>query len=537
MAYLLGHLLSESAEKFPDRQAVTCNEESVTYEELEKLTDKLAKVLFAEGITRGDRVGVFLNKSIASITSIFGILKAGAAYVPIDRLAPPKRINYVVRNCGIKCLLTSQDKIGRVSQAFQEDLPLETIIVTDGSSDQSLEFQGSTKLLPWQAVLSFDDQSLPPSAHIDSDLAYILYTSGSTGNPKGVMITHLNALTFVNMADEFFSIEKEDRLSNHAPLHFDLSVFDIFTALKAGATVVIVPEKTSLFPIKLAEFIQNQRITVWNSVPSVLSLLATRVTLQNYDLTALRLILFAGEIFPVKYLRILKKYIPQAEFYNMYGQTEANSSTYYHVKEIPPDNKWKIPIGKAFPNFEVFALDENQKKIEKPGEEGELYVRGSSVAQGYWGDHQKTAASFVTNGYQLHHGERIYKTGDLVTLDAEANYIFIGRKDHMIKSRGYRVEIGEIETTLHSHPKILEVAVVAVPDDLIGNRIVAFLVPDAENSINKEDVIEFCSERIPRYMIPEAIEFRNSLPKTSTGKINKSLLAAETSAQSLKIPG
>ncbi|MFX0195081.1 MAG: amino acid adenylation domain-containing protein [Candidatus Hodarchaeota archaeon] len=537
MAYLLGHLLSESIHRFPDRQAVVCDGESMSYGELEKLANKLAMALRSEGVTRGDRVGIFLNKSIASIISVFGVLKAGATYVPIDRMAPPKRISYLVENCGIKCILTSQDKIQRIDQAVPEDLPLNSIILTDGSLDQSVELQGSMRLLQWEAVLSFDDQGVSASANTDSDVAYILYTSGSTGNPKGVMISHLNALTFVNMAHEFFNIEKEDRLSNHAPLHFDLSVFDIFTALKAGATLIIVPEKTSLFPVKLAECIQNNRITVWNSVPSALSLLAARVPLDNYDFAALRLILFAGEIFPVKHLRVLKKHIPRAEFYNMYGQTEANSSTYFPVGELPPDDQWRIPIGKAFPNFEVFALDENQRKIEKPGEEGELYVRGSSVAQGYWGDPQKTAASFVDNGSQPHYKERIYKTGDLVTLDEGGNYIFIGRKDHMIKSRGYRVEIGEIETTLYSHPRIREAAVVPIPDELIGNRIVAFLVPETENILRIEDVIDFCSERIPKYMIPESIEFRKSLPKTSTGKVDKNLLAAEISLESLRMRG
>jgi len=532
MVYLLQHLLSESANKFTDRQAIVFKDESITYKELENITNKLANTLFNKGISKGDRIGIFLNKSIASIIGIFGILKAGAAYVPIDPLTPVKRLRYIINNCGIECLITSPDKIAKINQAFEDNLLLKTIILTNDLPDY-LESQLCAKLVPWQAVSSVNDQRLLSMKPIDSDIAYILYTSGSTGNPKGVMISHLNSLTFVNMACEFFHIQKEDILSNHAPLHFDLSVFDIFTAIKAGATLVIVPESTSLFPINLAEFIENNKISVWNSVPSALSLLANCGALQKYDFTSLRLILFAGEIFPVKYLRLLKQYMPYAQFYNLYGQTEANSSTYYHIKDIPLDDKWNIPIGKAFPNFEVFAVDENQTIINMPGQEGELYVRGSSVAQGYWGNFEKTQSNFVGNKKQNHYQERVYITGDLVTLDKDGNYIFIGRKDHLIKSRGYRIEIGEIEATLYSHPQIKEATIVTIPDDLIGNRIVAFLVSDEDN-LTREDIISFCSNSLPAYMIPEKIEFRESLPKTSTGKIDRKLLASEVYLEPLK---
>jgi non-ribosomal peptide synthetase component F len=185
------------------------------------------------------------------------------------------------------------------------------------------------------------------------------------------------------MACDFFNITKEDILSNVSPLHFDLSVFDIYVAFKAGATVAIVPEDISMFPSKLAEFIQNNNITVWNSVPSVLSLLATYANLDTFDFSSLRLVLFAGEVFPVKYLRQLKKYIPSAQFYNIYGQTEANSSTYYLIDTVPEEDSSLIPIGKPFPNFNIFALDENGKKITEGGSKGELFVRAPTVASGY----------------------------------------------------------------------------------------------------------------------------------------------------------
>ena len=239
---------------------------------------------------------------------------------------------------------------------------------------------GSVKLIDWQGMREAARGDIPFTNTIESDLAYILFTSGSTGNPKGVMISHRNSLTFVNSAHDFFGIEMNDRFSNICPLHFDMSVFDLFVAFKAGASVVIVPESASIFPSQLAEYIEKKKISVWNSVPSALTLLANFTNLDKYDFSSLRLILFAGEVFPIKYLRRVQKAVPGGRFYNIYGQTEANSSTYYRVEQIPSDDTAVLPIGRSFPNFEVFALDEEGKKVKKPGEKGELYVRAASVA-------------------------------------------------------------------------------------------------------------------------------------------------------------
>jgi amino acid adenylation domain-containing protein len=364
----------------------------------------------------------------------------------------------------------------------------------------------------------------PVVNNIDSDIAYILFTSGSTGNPKGVMISHLNSLTFVNSVSNFFSIEKEDRFSNIAPLHFDMSIFDIFVAFKAGACVVVIPEAAAIFPMKLAEYISEKKISVWNSVPSALSLLATLKNLDTFDFSGLWLILFAGELFPLKYLRLLQKTIPEARFCNMYGQTEANSSTYYWVDQVPSDGSGTLPIGKALPNFEVFAIDENGKQIHDSGQEGELYVRASTVALGYWGEPERTQNAFVKNPLYPDLPERVYKTGDLVRLDVDGNYTFVGRKDHMIKSRGYRIEIGEIETVLCNHPDIKNAVVIPIPDELIGNRLSVIVVPFVLEKITKDDVFKYCFAQLPKYMVPEIVEFRDSLPTTSSGKVDRQKL-------------
>jgi amino acid adenylation domain-containing protein len=524
MAFLLQQLVSESATKYSEREAIVFRGRRVTYAELEKRSNQLAHKLIALQIKKGDRVGIYLDRGIESIISACAVLKTGAAYVPLDPMSPVRRLTYIIEKCGIKSLLSSHDKLTKIAQAFPENSPVENIFLVDKDIVGEETFFGSSRLIYGFSVPDELGEIIPDVNIIHSDIAYILFTSGSTGNPKGVMISHLNSLTFVNSACDFFCIKKEDRISNIAPLHFDMSVFDIFVAFKAGACVVVIPEATAIFPAKLAEYIAEKKISVWNSVPSALALLATLKNLETYDLSSLQLILFAGELFPLKYLRLLKEALPTARFCNMYGQTEANSSTYYWVDQIPSDGGGTLPIGRAFPNFEVFALDESGQRVCEPGQEGELYVRATTVALGYWGEPEKTENAFVKNPFYPNYSERVYRTGDLVRLDDDGNYVFLGRKDHMIKSRGYRIEIGEIETVLCNHPEIKNAVVIPVADELIGNRISALIVPFSPDKITKDDVFKYCFAQLPKYMVPENIEFRDSLPTTSSGKVDRQKL-------------
>jgi amino acid adenylation domain-containing protein len=365
----------------------------------------------------------------------------------------------------------------------------------------------------------------PSNDRIDTDLAYILYTSGSTGTPKGVMITHLNALTFVDWAFDLYRIRPTDHLSNHAPFHFDLSIFDVFVGIKAGATVHIVPETISTFPGEIVRFIERNKISVWYSVPSVLIPLTLHGKLEVGKFPQLRLLLFAGEVFPVKYLRMLMQYLPHCEFHNLYGPTETNVCTYYAVRSIPPDDT-PIPIGKACENTEVFALDENDRKTG-PGERGELYVRGSSIMKGYWGLPEKTAGVIRQWKDESGHQEIIYRTGDLVVLEEDGNYRYVGRTDHMIKSRGYRIELGEIEAALYRHPGVKEAVVLPIPDEQVGHLLRAVVVPTEGERIAESDLVQHCSLFLPKYMVPQEFDLRDGLPKTSTGKIDRQGLLKE----------
>jgi amino acid adenylation domain-containing protein len=522
MADLLQNLLTVSARRYPDKDALVYLDKKITYRDLDLLSNKLAATLLEKGAKRGDRIGVYINKSIPSIISILAVLKAGGIYIPLDTNAPLPRLAYIMENAGMKHLLTSTKKLDTLKKMALEKIPLEAVILTDDLAGVNADLP--VRVIPWNEISDRTEAILPNNGSIETDLAYILFTSGSTGVPKGVMISHRSSLTFINWSCQEFQILPEDRVSSHAPLYFDLSIFDIFTSLKAGATIFLVPEEYSIFPRRLIRFIRDQGITVWYSVPSIIVHMMMHGRMNDYSFPALRLVLFAGEIFPVKYLRELMGIIPEAEFYNLYGPTETNVCTFYKVEHLDPEERRPVPIGKACATNEVFAMDDNNKIVTAMGKEGELYVRGPCVAQGYWRDPEKTEANFIENFHNPEYREKIYRTGDIVTLDEMGNYHLLGRKDTMIKSRGFRIELGEIEAALYVHEGVKEAVAIAVPDDLITNKIKVLIVPMLPGSFTKIELEKHLSRLIPHYMMPELIEFRSALPKTSTGKIDRKAL-------------
>jgi non-ribosomal peptide synthetase component F len=303
MAYVLHQLLTESAARHPDVEAVRLLDQTLTYGALEKLSNQLAHALIETGVVPGDRVGIYLHKSPAAIASIFGVMKTGACYVPVDANAPGLRVVEIARQCNFRALITSSSLYQKLGATLHDECPMVGIFFVDQPPDAALP----VPVFTFADSLAGYSTEPPPVEVIDQDLAYILFTSGSTGTPKGVMLSHLNALTFVNWGFDTFSITAQDRLSNHAPFNFDLSVFDIFVAVKAGAAISIVPEGLSVFPVQLSALIQNQKITVWYSVPTVLMLLQSHGQLDQRDLSSLRWVLFAGEVFPTKHLRALRR--------------------------------------------------------------------------------------------------------------------------------------------------------------------------------------------------------------------------------------
>jgi amino acid adenylation domain-containing protein len=520
MPYVLQQLLSQSASLHPDKLAISARGQGLTYRELEERSNQLAHFLRQRGIRKGDRIGLYSPKRAELVAAMFGVVKAGAVYVPLDPQAPVDRISYIIENCGIKGLITCADRLRGLDPVTTPSL--EFALLADNQKLNPNQYN-------WEELSELDGSRAPELDATTTDLAYILYTSGSTGRPKGVMLTHQNALTFIEWCAETFHVTSDDVLSNHAPLHFDLSVFDVYDGIKAGATVYMVPEEIAMFPASLGKFIEGNKISICYAVPSALILLLQHANLTPERLPHLRTILFAGEVFPMKYLRQLAELLPKIDLYNLYGPTETNVCTYYQVDRERLRTQEKLPIGKACANTEVFAVDENDKWIGE-GEVGELYVRGPCVTPGYWADPEKTAKMCLPNRFQKNFEEKMYRTGDLVTPDDQGGYLFLGRRDSQIKSRGYRIELGEIEAALLSHNNVKEAAAVAIPDEEIGNRIKAFVSLNEADGITQVQLQQHCATRIPKYMIPEFIELYDVLPKTSTGKIDRVSLAKKAPA-------
>ena len=481
--------------------------ERLSYRELDRRAESMRDSLARHGVGPGDRVGVYAPKSPASLTAILGILKSGAAYVPVDASAPAARGAYVIEDCGVTAVVVAADLLPGLREAARSDLAtLEPWDAPGGRAIEIVRGPGGER-----------------AGDSDDPLAYILYTSGSTGRPKGVVHTHGSALSFVEWCADTFDLSEEDRFSSHAPFHFDLSIFDLYVSLLHGGEIVLFGEEISKQPTGMAAAIAEREITVWYSTPSVLRLLVDFGQLGTYDWSALRLVLFAGEVFPVKHLRSLLAEWPGPRYYNLYGPTETNVCTYFEIpSDIPADRADPFPIGRVCENDRGLVVDDQDRALAL-GEEGELLVAGGTVMRGYWNLPERTERAFHVDA----DGARWYRTGDLVREEEDGTLLFVGRRDRMVKRRGYRVELGEIESALYRHPDVVEAAVVAVPDE-DGVRIEAH-VSRADGG--KGSIIEmktFCSKELPLYMIPDRFLFRPSLPKTSTDKIDYQALAGES---------
>jgi amino acid adenylation domain-containing protein len=489
----------------------------ISYAALAALSDRLRDRLHAIGVRPGDRVGIYLRKSIDAVATILGILKCGAAYVPVDPGAPAERNAYIMDNCSVRAVVI-EDRFVEKFTAHASDAAVATarVVLDDVGGGTALD----------QALARMQrDKPAPACVTSDSkpgDLAYILYTSGSTGKPKGVMLSHENAASFVDWCSEVFAPVPDDRFSSHAPFHFDLSILDVHVSLKHGATLVLIPEQSSKDPQHLAQLIEDERITIWYSAPSILGLLAQFGNLERRAFPALRLILFAGEVFAVKHLRSLSRMLPHPRYFNLYGPTETNVCTFYEVPMPVPDERTvPYPIGKVCSHLEGKVVGDLDAVVRQ-GDEGELCIAGRGVMQGYWALPEQTSRGFLADTG----GKRWYRTGDVVVEAPDGNLTYLGRRDRMVKRRGYRVELGEIEAALYRHAKVGEAAVIATPDEEAGVKIVAFLTCKDAQTPSLVEMKRFCAECLPLYMIPDRFSWQPQLPKTSTDKVDYQRLKA-----------
>jgi amino acid adenylation domain-containing protein len=478
----------------------------ITYRELDRLSDRLRDRLRRLGVREGDRVGIALRKSIDSVAAIFGIQKCGAVHVPVDATGPPERSSSIFENCTVRAVIAES----RLVEPFRAGMRGREVALL------SLDYGAGP--LPLARELDARDSTDPAPGLEDSsrepdELAYILYTSGSTGRPKGVMISHRAATAFVDWCSEAFAPREDDRFSSHAPFHFDLSVLDIYLSIKHGATLVLISESNGKDPVTLAGLVADRRITCWYSTPSILSFLAQFGRLERHDWSALRIVHFAGEVFAVKHLRALKALVPHPRYFNLYGPTETNVCTFFEIPDaIPPDRAVPFPIGKPCPHYRHRVVDAEERDAPS-GEEGELWVSGPGVMMGYWNAAERDQEVFRGDA----EGRRWYRTGDIVVEPPDGNLVFAGRRDRMVKKRGYRVELAEIEAALYRHPQVKEAAVVALGDAESGVRVRAFL-SFREGKPSIIQLKQFCAANLLDYMIPDQFAVLEELPKTSTDK-------------------
>ena len=487
--------LEESAGRYQQSLAVMDSEGTgLTYQELNRRADRMAGFLVSRGVRPGDRVGIALPKTALAFTALFGVMKARACYVPVDWTGPVERARAILTSCQVRVTLADPRWQGMEGAD-------ETVIALDAATSDSI----------W----SGEPLEIDPAERTPDDLAYILYTSGSSGVPKGAMVTQRNATSYVDWCAELVSATHEDRFGNHAPFHFAMCILDIFVPIKLGGSTHLVSEEMGKNPKELARFIASRGITVWYSTPAILGLLAEYGDLSSLDCSSLRAVCFAGEPFPIKKLRRLMELWPGPSYFNLWGSTESNALTFCPIPNpIPQDRTEPYPIGKAGSHCKVMVLNDDAEPVA-PGEEGLMYISGPPVFQGYWG--RETV-------FLERHGAKWHNTGDVVKERDGEGFVYVGRRDRMVKRRGFRIELAELERALYRHPAISEAAVIALPDSQNGVRIIASLVCSQEPRPTIIEMKTFCHEQLPAYMKPDVFVFDEALPRTRTNKVDYQFL-------------
>ncbi len=511
MTGVLSDLVGAAARRAPDAVAVIDGERTVTYGALDALVSTVSDRLRSIGVGRGDRVGLLLDKSVEAVAAVHGVLRAGAAYVPLDPAAPPARLAVIAEDCGLATLVGDAAGAARWTALADAAPIVRTVVLVD---DEPVDAP------PGLTVVQQVVGALATAPPVDpDDLAYVLYTSGTTGRSKGVQLTHANGWAFVAWALDALTVGAEDRLSSHAPFHFDLSVFDLFASAAAGAALVLVPRAALVLPGEAIRTVERHGITIWYSVPSALALLVARGGLAPGRLPSLRVVVFAGEVMPTSTLAALMEVLPEATFWNWYGPTETNVCTAHEVLVSPADDGPSLPIGRPIEGVAVVVVDDDLAEVE-PGVEGELLVTGATVTVGYHGDPDLTSTRLVDRG----DGRRWYRTGDVVVLEPDGELVFRGRRDHQVKSRGHRIELGDVEAALAAQPDVVEAVVVPVPDPLVTNLLHAFVTVHGER--DGASILAACRGRLPAPLVPASVTVVADLPRTATGKVDRRALAA-----------
>ena len=512
--YLLQHLIDNLHSSTKDKILMNCSESTITVEEFYSRSNQLANCLKDVGIGRQERVALCLQRSVNSIIAMFGVLKADAIYVPVDEKIPVERFSIILKDCEPAAIICDSTTLKKITDTIPLIGYFPKIILLD--VDNSIVSQIKYDVVPKNRLKTYPT-SKPYYRNIDTDAAYILYTSGSTGKPKGVLVKHLNVINYINWSIEYFNIKINDVILSTAPFHFDMSVFDIYCSLKTGGRLAIATDNLMLFPKKLINFIEEENITIWKGVSSLLMYIARTGALKKSKIESLKRIIFAGEVLPTKYLIDWMECFPNKFFYNGYGPTETTGmSTCYWIEKPPKSSEERIPIGKACNNTEVFILN-TKNKLAKKNETGEICIRGSGLSLGYWNNDKETRKHFVPNPLGTPLGDIIYRTGDLGLLRDDNNLEYISRKDDQVKWMGYRIELNEIENFLIALDYIKDASVIMVEaDDKKDRNLVAFVEGITKKQI--ESITTDINRHLPKYMRPKRIIPVDHLPRTDRGK-------------------
>ena len=505
---LVSAWLDESAARAPAAVALVCGERRVSYGELAARASACARGLAALGVQRGDRVVLHLDNDVETVVALFGVLAAGAAFVMVNPTTKEPKLRFVLENAGARAIVLPAAKAALVAGS----LPELRAVVTVGPAGT----EGPRETVSFEDLLArHGGEGAPPPAPIDLDLAALLYTSGSTGEPKGVMLTHANVVAAIDSVAAYLRLTPDDVLFDVLPLSFGYGLTQLFSAVKTGARFVL--DKGMVFPHVTLTRMAAEGVTGFAMVPTMAAVLLG-LDLSKYDLSRLRYVTNAGAALPTDHVRRFRAALPHVDLVLMYGQTECLRIAYLEPSQVDrrPDS-----VGFGMPNQEVFVLDEAGRPVP-PGTPGELVVRGSHVMRGYWKLPEETRAKLRPGRFP---GERVLHTGDLFRTDAEGYLYFVSRQDDIIKSKGEKVSPREVEDALFALPEVQEAAVVGVADPVIGQAVKAVLVLREGAALSAREVQRHCAQRLEDFMVPSIVEFREELPKTTTGKILKRELA------------
>src|SRR5258708_23037024 len=512
MDLLIWHLLGESGGRWAEKEALIHGEERLSYGEVARRVNGLAAGLRDAGLRRSDRIGIYLEASIPQALSIFGISRAEAVYVPINALLHPEQVMHIARDCGMKGLVTTVPKLASLAEVLPQIPSLEFVVVV-GSGEVTAQ-------LPVHRFKEFCGRTLSGDWHetsIEKDLAAILYTSGSTGKPKRVMLSHANVVAGSRIVSTYLGITESERILAALPFSFDAGMNQLMTSFEKGGACVLI---NFIFAREIVQVLLKEKITGLAGVPTLWSLLAqSNSTLAKQPLPHLRYITNTGGAMPQAVLKVLREVLPATKVFLMYGLTEAFRSTY-----LPPEELDRRPtsMGKAIPDTEILVLND-QGQLCKPGEPGELVHRGPTVSLGYWNRPEDTARALRPKplfSSDFAGFEKACYSADLVKMDEDGFLYFIGRRDTMIKSSGFRISPTEVEEVLFDSGKLRGAAVIGIPDDALGQTIKAFVVAKDGNPVDIDAMLTYCAEKMPRYMVPKTLEVLSELPKTSSGKVD-----------------